>query len=247
MADALEAAEVPHHQRQSDDHRHCMPDHRRCRDAWHAPVEAVDEQQAQHDVDAVDQHLQQHAGRCRGAPIEPAEQREVDQHEWRREHADRHVGIERWPGCFAGPERPGEQRCERDGQRDQQQSEHEAEQRSAAEMDQPVIFVARADRLRRQPRGAEPQIEAEREDDVEGERAQHQPAQQRCVAEPANDCDIDEADQWLGDEGERRGQGNRPHVPARHREGESRADVHQSSTIRSMAISARGRERCTVS
>ena len=93
-------------------------------------------------------------------------------------------------------------------------------------MNQSFAGIGRANGLGRQACRSKTQEEHKRKDDIEDEGAQHEPAEQGGVAQPADDCDIDETHQRLGNEGERCRQGNSPHIAMRHLEGTRNAIAH---------------------
>ena len=116
---------------------------------------------------------------------------------------------------FRREERGGEPENRRT-ERDHEQANADAEQDGTGDMQQAVARVLGADGLGGEPRRADAQEISQREDDVEQQRAEHQPAQQARIAQPPDDRDIDNADQRLGDEGHRGGQGDLPHIGVVH-------------------------------
>lgn len=72
-------------------------------------------------------------------------------------------------------------------------------------MHQRITRIARPNRLRRKACRPEAQKIGERKNRVEHQRAQDQSAEQGGIAEPANDGDIDQSHQRLGDERHRSG------------------------------------------
>ncbi len=176
------------------------------------------EKDRKHDVDAVEEQLQQHRERALAAPEHVAEDGVVDERERRRQHADADIGRHRLVDAAVGIEEPLAKQHEERRERGKHDAGRHGDREGAPEDRLLLGLVAAAERLRDQTGGAGADEVEGGEDDVEHQRAGGEAADQRRVAELADDGGIDQAEQRRGQIGERHRHGDRQHRAMRDRE-----------------------------
>ena len=188
-------------------------------DAGNAPAEPEAERDRQHDIDAVDDRLQQEPRHALPAPEHEAEQRIIGERHGGGEHADHEIGR----GDLGHFRRRRHQEKPAGKQQRREQHQHEARTERDGErtpVDRLLLApVAAPESLRHQSRrrgaqeieAAEQQIEDDGGDGHAGQRI-------RRAKAPGHRC-VRQAEQRRRQEAQRHGNGDRQHQPVRHFEG----------------------------
>ncbi len=182
-------------------------------------AECVHEEKAQGHVEAVEDGLQQQP--VAGAPgaDQPTEDDVIGEREGRRQHAHLPIGAGRGVHRLAAADerqRDGDDRLAQDEHRG---ADDDGKQQGAIGGGADLVAVVGAERLGDQPGRARAQEVEGGEDEIEDQRADRDAANQRRIAQLADDAEIDHADQRRRQIGERHRHGDRQNAAMRDLEG----------------------------
>ena len=168
----------------------------------------MDQQDAKRDVDAVQHDLQEQTVAGAAKTDEPAKHDIVGERQGRRQHAHVPIGPRRGLHRRAAADEALRDDDERHLQDDYREAEADRQDEGAIERRRDRPSVPCPQRLRHQAGGSGPQEVEGQEDDVEDQSADGNAANQRRVAEAADDAEADDADERRRQVGERHRQGD---------------------------------------